>query len=101
MIETQLRANCLAIKIQVNTLDAANANAFKDEVKTHLNSAIESAELDLSAVEFMDSSGIGAVLSVYKQLDTQLILLNPQPAVLSILELLRLHRVFKIETRAN
>lgn len=99
MIETHLVEDCLHIKILVSSLDAANANAFKDQVKTCLSGAVTQAELDLSAVEFMDSSGIGAILSVYKQLETRLLLINPQPPVLSILELLRLHRVFKIEQR--
>ncbi len=56
--------------------------------------------LDLSSVEFMDSSGVGALLGVQKRLSSQgepVTLKNARPAVVSVLELLRLQRVFKIE----
>jgi len=91
--------DCLAVTVTTGSLDATNANAFKERVKAALVPPIVRAELDLAQVEFMDSSGIGAILSVYKHLNSQLVLLNPQPTVLSILELLRLHRIFQIEKR--
>jgi anti-sigma B factor antagonist len=55
----------------------------------------------LSQVTFLDSSGIGALLSLYKLLPTS----NPsfklrcvQPAVQAMIELLRLHRIFDLES---
>ena len=48
---------------------------------------------------FIDSSGLGVLLSLNKTLRTQggiLKLLNPSNAVAQLIELTRLHRVFEI-----
>ena len=50
-------------------------------------------------VDFLDSSGIGALLSVYKRLtkpQSTMRLIHVKPAVQSVLELMRMHRVFEI-----
>jgi anti-sigma B factor antagonist len=99
MIEIAQNESCLAITVTAGYLDATNANVFKEQAKAAVSSEVDHGELDLSAVEFIDSSGIGAILSLYKQLNNRLVLINPQPTVLSILELLRLHRIFQIESR--
>lgn len=56
--------------------------------------------LDLSAVSFMDSSGLGLIMgrySVMKELDGEMTVWNPSPETRSILTLAGMERLVKIE----
>ena len=55
--------------------------------------------VDMAAVDFVDSSGLGALVSALKALklvstDGDIRLANVQPPVVALLEIIRLHRVF-------
>ena len=97
MLLTRVEDSSLLVVVEVDTLDASNAA----EAKTQLNSldlqGKDRVILNLESVNFIDSSGIGALLSFYKKMGQQVVLRKPTPTVLSVLELLRLHRVFEIE----
>ena len=79
---------------------AATVPEFKTALDAAWRPDLIQIVLDLSAVEFIDSSGVGALLSVQKRLPIKgvtVTLRGAQPAVLGVLELLRLQRVFKLE----
>lgn len=85
--------------IQVERIDAHNSG----ELKEHILDMIEQGEtniiVQLERVRFIDSSGLGALLSGYKNTAARsgkLALSNLQPQVLSMFELTRLNRVFEI-----
>jgi len=84
--------------LDVESLDASNAPEAKAFFKQVDLAGVERSVLNLEQVNFIDSSGIGAILSFYKQMNQKLTLKNPTPTVMSVLELLRLHRVFEIES---
>ncbi len=96
MIKVETKDEALCLSIEADTLDAANASEAKAAFKG-LDAGERRVCVDLSRVEFVDSSGVGALLSLYKQVEGKMRLERPTPAVLSVLELLRLHRVFEIE----
>ncbi len=54
--------------------------------------------VDMSEVHFVDSSGLGALVSALKTLkrkgEGDIRLANVQPSVIALLEIIRLHRVF-------
>ena len=55
--------------------------------------------VDMTDVQFIDSSGLGALVSALKTLkllkgDGDIRLANVQPPVVALLEIIRLHRVF-------
>ena len=81
--------------------DAAAARDFKTEIQSHWPPSVKRLDIDLHSVEFLDSSGIGALLSVYKRLSSggegSVKLLNVKPAVQSVFELMRMHRIFDIQ----
>jgi len=80
-------------------LSAANANAFRDQVRGSLADKLKNIDIDLSQTMFLDSCGLGALISLHKTACTRsgaVRLLNPTPPVQQILELTRLHRVFEI-----
>lgn len=91
----------LEIKIQVKRFDATNSERFKVMLNEHsVDQDLSFAHIDMSDVEFIDSSGIGALISVHKHLKENsepVKILHPQPAVVSIIDLLRLTPIFKLE----
>jgi len=80
-------------------LVAPNASQTRDAVRAAITPACRQLDIDLARMTFLDSSGLGALLSLHKTLALQqgrVRLLNPSPTVQQILELTRLHRVFEI-----
>ena len=56
--------------------------------------------IDMSAVDFMDSSGLGLIMGRYtviKELGGELIIQNPSPATEKIMNLAGMERLIKIE----
>jgi len=89
----------LLIAINKAKFDASSVGEFKQQLESSWTPTITSVDIDFGKVEFIDSSGIGALLSVQKRLSTSsqpIRLLNAKPNVVSVIELLRLHRVFSV-----
>ena len=89
----------LKITVAEPKFDAANAAAFKEELEKHWSPSVKQVTIDFSEVQFIDSSGVGALLSVQKKIPAggePVILSGAKPNVVSVIELLRLHRVFTI-----
>jgi anti-sigma B factor antagonist len=97
MISSKFTDSTLEVTLSVDALDAANATEVKAAFKELSLDGRDRAVVDIAQVNFIDSSGIGALLSFYKQVDQKLTLRKPTPTVLSVLELLRLHRILEIE----
>ncbi len=92
------------LTIQDERIDAHNSS----ELKQYLLQMIESGEkrifVHLGHVRFIDSSGLGALLSGNKNIlakSGSLTLVNIQQQVLSMFELTRLNRVFDIYADLN
>ena len=80
-------------------LDAEVAGDFRAILLRLIESGNRKLILALPAVDFIDSSGLGALVSAFKhlkQLDSQgdIRLANVQPSVHAVLEIIRLNRVF-------
>ncbi len=88
----------VVVVIRADRLDANNANTFKRAMEPVLADARQ-AVLDLGSVRFMDSSGLGALLSCLRRLTGLgggLKLCSLQKPVRSVMEMVRMHRVFEI-----
>lgn len=48
-------------------LDLASGSALKEEVKSHFDQEKTSVHLNLSGVEFINSSGLGSLVSIMKE----------------------------------
>ncbi|MBX2813658.1 MAG: STAS domain-containing protein [Myxococcales bacterium] len=89
----------LLIRVESKKFDITLAPEFRRSVEQAWDPAIEAVAIDFTSVDFIDSSGVGALVSVHKRAARKggvLEIHNPGPAVTSIIELLRLHRVFKL-----
>ncbi|MFW5883352.1 MAG: STAS domain-containing protein [Verrucomicrobiota bacterium] len=89
------------ISIHDTKFDASSVEDFRSRLGDHWDDRVNDVSIDFQGVDFIDSSGIGALLSVQKRLrqDSQPIaILNARDNVRAIIELLRLQRVFNVKS---
>lgn len=82
----------------VDELDASNSGEFKRDIAQVLQAQTKLV-LDLSQLRFVDSSGLGAMLSCLRQLSARggdLKLCSMSKQVRALFELVRMHRIFDI-----
>lgn len=86
------------ITVDATRIDAAMAIQFKEDMRTQTANSAGRIILDLSAVEFIDSSGLGAIVASMKQLGNgrRLELAGLQPVVAKVFRLTRMDTVFKL-----
>ena len=85
--------------VREERLDAHNSGDLKAELARLFGEKEKNILVDLKDVRFIDSSGLGALVSGFKNAISQqgsLKLAGLQPQVKSMFELTRLHRVFEI-----
>ena len=84
-------------------LDAETAESIRNEVCANLAQS-HAIEIDLSQTEFLDSSGLGGLVSVHSLAASHnggvpVRVVNPTPEIQQLLELTRLHRLIEIVNR--
>ncbi|MDT8344373.1 MAG: STAS domain-containing protein [Thermohalobaculum sp.] len=86
------------VEIPGPRLDAAVAGEFKRQMVELIDTGAAAIVLDFSAVEFIDSSGLGAVVGAFKHLGPRgsLEIASLRPAVGKVFALTRMNRVFTI-----
>lgn len=95
---------CNVLFIQEEQIDAHNSGELKEAILHLIEQGEVNIIVQLARVRFIDSSGLGALLSGYKNAAVKsgrLAITNMQPQVLSMFELTRLNRVFDIYTDLN
>lgn len=86
------------ITVSTPHLDASNTEVFRNAISPMLDMQ-GTVCLDLSQVEFIDSSGLGALLSCLRQVNGrrgELRLFGLAKPVQALFELVRMHRLFAI-----
>ena len=84
---------------EIKELNQLNAFALLQRVNALLTDAVKIIVLDLSQTDFLDSHGLGALISLRNMMGRRsgvVRLLNPSRRVERVLELTRLHRVLDI-----
>jgi anti-sigma B factor antagonist len=92
------------LRLNEERLDAHNSAELKDWILKVLEDGTQNLVIDLAEVRFIDSSGLGALLSGYKNAalrSCNFALAGLQPRVKSVFELTRLHRVFDIHVSSQ
>lgn len=87
------------LQVKEERLDAHNADVLKQELNKLFEAGKSGVVVDLKEVRFVDSSGLGALVSGFKNASARqasLKLSSLQSQVKSMFELTRLHRVFDI-----
>ncbi|CAH0525746.1 STAS domain-containing protein [Vibrio hippocampi] len=88
--------NFTIVHIQEPRFDAKLASGFRQAIEDIQADIRPNLLLELSSVTFMDSSGLGAIMAMYKLLrDKQIVLVGATPAVRDLLKLTRMDRLVK------
>ena len=80
-------------------LDSTNADVFKKEAVAVLDARFNGLIIDFSGTKFVDSIGLGTLVSILKQSalkQKKVVLASLSPQVRQIFELTRLYRLFEI-----
>jgi len=86
------------VRLRADRLDAAIAVRFKEAFREAARGARPRVLLDMGEVDFMDSSGLGAVVAIYKLLGAEhsFELAGLSPGVDRVFRLTRMDSVFTI-----
>jgi len=98
MLSIESRDNVLVVRVSEKRIDASKAPAFKDEITRCIDAGQSQIVLDLSGVDFIDSSGLGALVSCLKRLGPRgsLAVAGATGAVSRLFTLTRMDRVFAL-----
>ena len=93
----------LVVKIEEERLDASTAPDFKKYVLEYISEGKARILLDLGKVDFIDSSGLGAIVTILKRVSENgdLCICNPTEPVENMFKLTRMERVFRVFESEN
>lgn len=102
IVEQKIGDN-LVLEIMEPRLVADQAVPFKEEIGRYFSNGPTSIVLDLGKVEFIDSTGLGALLSLLKRMPkgSELLVCSLNESVSNMFMLTRMDRVFTICKTAN
>ncbi|MEL7343786.1 MAG: STAS domain-containing protein [Pseudomonadota bacterium] len=100
ILDAKQEADVLIVRVTEARIDAAIAVQFKDAMRAESEAWNGKILLDLSAVDFLDSSGLGAVVGAMKQIgeNQTLELAGLTPTVEKVFHLTRMNSVFTIHS---
>ena len=86
------------VKVEDARIDSAVALAFKNSMRSETDRSARKVILDLGSVDFVDSSGLGAIVASMKALGSgrKMILAGLTPTVEKVFRLTRMDSVFPI-----
>lgn len=86
------------VSVKDTRIDAAVAIEFKDSMRTETDGGPDVVILDLSEVQFIDSSGLGAIVASMKHMgpNRTLALAGLTPTVEKVFRLTRMDSVFSL-----
>ncbi len=103
LIDSVQGDDILVIQIQEDNLDASNVRDFREGMQKLMKNN-HRVVLDMSLLKFVDSSGLGALISCLRDTNGRkgdFRLSNLSRSVLALFELMRMHRVFSIHDSAD
>jgi anti-anti-sigma factor len=98
MLKHESQGAWAILEVAVARLDAANIAGFRQELENGFG-GLTNVLLDLHQVDFMDSTGIGALVALQRQVKTmggELMLCSPSKSVETIFRLMRFQRIMKV-----
>jgi anti-sigma B factor antagonist len=97
-VTEETRGALLVLRVHEPRLDAANAPALREVLIRQVDAGHDRLVLDLSESDFMDSSGLGALVSCLKRLGSRgaLAVVGTKGEVARLFRLTRMDRVFAL-----
>jgi anti-sigma B factor antagonist len=98
MLSDEQRNDILVVRVDEKRVDASRAPQFKDEITRRIEAGHTRLVLDLSGVDFVDSSGLGAIVACLKRLGPRgdLAIAGAKGAVSRLFTLTRMDKVFPL-----
>lgn len=97
-MSSKIEKNVLIIQLESSTLDAKQVSEFKEKALHLINQhQTDQVVFDLQNLQFIDSSGLGAFLSLFRQLNTRgghLALAAMSKPVKTIFQLVSMQKIF-------
>lgn len=86
----------MVITLKLDKVDLSTADELKVDLIEAVTSSTKQVVVDMSAVNFIDSSGLGALVSIRKRLpeDRDMRFTNMSPFVSKVLRLTKLDQIF-------
>ena len=102
-VREQERGNVLVLLIDEKRLDAHKAPRLREEVISRIDGGRHLIVIDLSATEFMDSSGLGALVSCLKRMGPKgsIAVAGVKGSVDRLFSLTRMDRVFPLHATVD
>ncbi|OPY03179.1 MAG: Anti-sigma-B factor antagonist [Syntrophorhabdus sp. PtaB.Bin047] len=97
-IDEKKVGDVLVVLPREKRIDASVSTGFKGRMVDWINQGNRRIVLDLSQVDFIDSSGLGAIVSSLKTLGTEgdLVICGIRETVMGLFKITRMNRVFQI-----
>jgi anti-sigma B factor antagonist len=100
MLKSELKNGVEILSFEnVSKLNILVAQSLKEEISQYLNKEGKNIVLNLEGIEYIDSSGFGALLSILrnaKNKNSTFKICNVSEDVMELVKLLQLHNVFEI-----
>lgn len=96
---TRRNEDLVVVLTLTGRLDLANGNKLKDEIKTVLDGGSTAIHLCMKELEFVNSSGLGAMVSIMKEIRLQhgrLTLSDLADYVREVFDITQLSHIFEI-----
>ena len=95
---SKLPSDIVVVTPSTQRLDASMAESFKSEIKQIVDGGSRHLVIDFSDVQFMDSSGLGALVGSLKYMGAGGVIeiAKPCEAVNKVLRLTRMNKVFTV-----
>jgi anti-sigma B factor antagonist len=98
MLSTETIDGVLVVRVTERRLDASKAPEFKNQIVALTEGEVNRLVLDLTQVDFIDSSGLGVIVSCLKRLGPSgnLAIAGANGAVRRLFTLTRMDRIFSL-----
>lgn len=96
---TDVQDNILFVRLQGDLIGSPEAQELSDLVNRHIAESVVLAAVDLSELRFINSSGIGLLVSLltkFRNKGGELILINPSEHIRKLLLITKLNAIFTI-----
>ena len=104
MINIEKKDKIDVVSFSVNKINALITEEIRNEINNVFEIPNSRVIIDLTGVEYIDSSGFGCFLSIMKAARNNYGILkfaNPEPNVMELFQTLHLHTVFQIYNGLN
>ncbi len=102
-IEDKKLKNVLIVNVLDKRLDANIAYEFKDKMAAYISKGNHLIVLNITDVDYIDSSGLGAIVSSLKMLGDKgdIVICGTQDTVMRMFKLTRMNKVFRMYKTEN